>query len=1128
MNFKITVYLTVLVIISVLSPVVFSQEKDKLVLEHTDQFEVILENESYLTFATGNVRFKTETGYIYCDSAVWRKGESVKLNGNVLVDDDLYNLRSDSVFYNTVTKDALALGDHVELWSYEDSLYAAGKHAFYNREREYFFMEERPILYINYPDTATMIEVISDYLEYNAADKKVEATGEVKITSKDVTTYSDCAVLMIESNNLDLFDNPKVIKGNSEIIGELISVYFDNKILSKIDVIDSATANFVEPIDSTETDFDRSILSGNRIIFNFKHGILDNVICYGQAYSWYYPSTRGGKEHRENTVSGDTIRFLVYDERLESVEVVGGAIGTYMTGKISGDDSVIFIPSDTVAYNARYLEYSIEDSLITLNHSAHVVSGTVSLDAHLIYFYTGDRLIEAFSAELDSTASPQSEEAKYARRFQPNNVPVILKDKSDQIFGDYLLYSTETEKGRIVQSKSSYQQGFYYGEKLFREQKRIFYVNDGRYTTCDAEEPHFHFHSPNMKLIEGDKLIAKPVIFYIERLPIFALPYYVFPLKRGRHSGFLPFTFGQFDRGDRYVKNVGYYWAASEFWDWQGSFDYHENNQNLTFNTKINFNKRYLLKGYVSGSYLRDTDYDSYSAQEIKRNRWTLNGSYNHIISPSFNISAYGDFVSDETYYSDYSLNQEDLLNRSMKSQASFSKVFGKSTSLSGSFSHTVNLDDESRTDNIPTSRLSLPTIWPFGNGKINEEGNLEQKWYNRISFRYSPSLINYSSRITKDSSIIVDTDTTVFSYRSRRHYAKISHNPSINLPTVKLGNYMNIVPSFNYSETWFKIYETDQSLNADIDASTTYRTYSYRTSVSANTTVYGTVYPNIIGLTGLRHVINPSVSYSFSPEINRHPEIRSFAGGGAGSNKSSVVSFSVNQTFQAKVKKGETEKNLDLLSITSRFSYNFENEDYPYSNLNTSFQSRALGRITFNGSMTHSFYKPGTNDVDFWSPYLQSFNINAKFSIAGNRFLFDDDVPRPQPSQDTTFRQSPVEPISSSDRRNTGWNFSATYNYSESGRGEDYTKRSFIDFSLSFALTPNTTIGYSQYYDINQQLTIRNSVNIVKNIHCWKGSLYWVPIGSNRGFGFKLYVTAIPEIKIDNNHDSFLQSVQR
>jgi lipopolysaccharide assembly outer membrane protein LptD (OstA) len=1134
--------LLIVLIVLTLAASAAAQESGRVILEHADQVEVVLSDEDYLTYVVGNVIFKTETGRIYCDSAVWRKGKSVNLKGNVIVDDAKYRLTADSVFYDVATKQSLALGSNVELWSYQDSLYAAGVHAFFDNERNFFYMEKRPVVYLNYPDSSRMVEVIADYVEYDAASKRAEATGTVVITSQDVSSLSDCAVMHLKDNTLDLFGNPRAKHGDSEISGELISVMFDKGLLQTIDVIDSAVGEFTEPVDTAAGEYDRSTLKGKRIILNFKRGRLADVLCYGQAYSWYYPSTRNSDEYHENTVSGDTIRFTVENQRLKKVKVIGGAIGTYVTGPIPDEDTAAASNVDTINYNAQYIEYDLADSMITLHVASHVQSGKVSLDAHFILFDTDRRVIKAYSAQLDTvTAHPKhlDNDSTPEYSLQPNPIPVILRDKNEEVYGDYLEYSIDTEKGRIIQSKSKYEAGFYYGDKLFREQKHIFYVDGGRYTTCDKNEPHYHFHSKSMKLIEGDKLIARPVVFYLGRLPLLAIPYYVFPLRKGRHSGFLPFTFGNFERGERFVRDVGYYWAASEYWDWQGSFDYYELSHTITINSRVNFRKRYVLDGYLSGNYTRETYYNQGTASENKRTRWALNSIYNHTFSPSFNIRAFGSFQSDAQYYTDYSFNLEERLNRQVKSQLSFSKKFGTSASLSGNLTHYVDLDRESRTDNIPNMTLSLPTIWPFGSGSRNEQGQLEQKWYQNFTFRYNPSLINFSSRITLDSvftagidtvfdtiyvdpgdSSIIEIDTTyneikdTLSYRSRKKYAKISHNPRISLPTITLFKYFIFTPSFNYNETWFKIFRTDQSDAAGIDASTIYRTYSYSGGLGLKTALYGTVYPNMLGIIGLRHVLTPTISYSYAPEIDRHPEVRAFAGGGAGSQKRQSLSFTLNQLFQAKVKQGDGEKSLDLLSLTSSFSYNLKNKERPLSDMRTTFHISSLPNITLSGSMNHTFYnpdKPESNELHFWSPYLMSFSFNANFKIAGSHFLFDDTIIVPPGGDSTSVSQG-----------KKGWSLSATYSYQESGRGAQFRKSSFLRFTLGFNLTPSTSVTYSQQYDIVDKLTVSSSVNIVRQIHCWTGSLYWVPVGSNRGFGFKLFVTALPEIKIDNNHDLF------
>ena len=668
----------------------------------------------------------------------------------------------------------------------------------------------------------------------------------------------------------------------------------------------------------------------------------------------------------------------------------------------------------------------------------------------------------------------------------------------------------------------------------------MFYIRDGRYTPCDIN--YLHFYASRMKLIQNDKLIARPVIMYIGRLPVMALPYYVFPLKKGRHSGFLPFTFGNIETGgQRYIRNVGYYWAASEYWDWQTSLDYYENNSTINTYNRLRYNKRYVFDGYVEVNYARETGYLSIPiAQETHRTRWTIRGAHNHVISPSFKFSATADYQSDASYYQDYSANLEERLNRTTRSQVTFTKRFGTRYSVSGRLSHDLNLDTRTRTDYFPTLSVSLPVIYPFGTGGVNAEGKPESSWYNQLRMTYRPSLTNYSNRITIDSvkNLVYDTTITVdsvtmvadtaislvsadtLSYRSRKEYSRVDHIVTATLP-LTLARYFTFTTSANYSETWYKIYRTDRSELAGIDASTTYRAYAYSFGASGSTKLYGTVYPNMLGLVGLRQVITPSLGYSFAPEVNKHPDIRSYAGGGPGNAaRSSLLRVGLEHDYQAKISRGGTDQVLELISITHSFSYNFENSERPYSNLTTSFQSNVLPRINIYGGMTHSFYNPETGDLHFFSPSLLDFNVNASMSISGRRFLFDDAADSFKGADSASQLAQPAQPTGPK-----GWRLSLTYSHTESGRGAAFYKTSFIRFSLSFYLTPSTSVSYSQYYDFVGGKTINNQVNITRQLKCWTGNFYWVPIGSNRGYGFRIYVTAIPSIKIDNSQNPFSAS---
>jgi len=1120
--------LTAVMLIFVAGPA--RSQQGRVDLDYADIVELVPSKIEDTTYAVGSVVFTWGLGTIYCDSAIFVKGKSTRLLGNVILDDVDYRLVADSVFYDITANQATARGDYVELWSRQDSVFAVGRHAFLNRDTEYFRMNERPTLYLKYPDTANMVEVIADTIEYSSVEEKAAAVGDVSISSRDMSTQSGRAIMFPREDRLELYDKPVANRRQSQLTGESMLITSKNNVIHRIEVIDSARGEFKEPTDSTELFFDQSILRGRRLTLDFVDGNLDHVLCIGQAYSWYYPASKGRDQYDENSVSGDTIMFTVVDERLERVEVIGGAIGTYVTGKQVASDSTGVAVRDTIDYRSQYIRYDINDSLITLHRQAHVQSGTVELEAQRITLNTSSEIIEAYSAAVlpDTTSAPW----ELAAELEPNEIPVRLKDKEEEILADYLEYSIETEKGRIVQTKSDYAQGVYFGEKAYRSQRNIFYIRNGRYTPCDIN--YLHFYASQMKLIENDKLIAKPVVMYIGRLPILALPYYVFPLKKGRHSGFLPFTVGNLESGgSRYIDNVGYYWAASEYWDVQAAMSYRERNSAVGLSSQFRYNKRYAFDGYVKGDYAREISYVASSASESHSTRWTLSGRHTHTVSPSFKYSAKADYRSDATYYQDYSANLDDRLNRTTRSEVNFSKNFGKGYSVSGRLSQEENLDTKTRTTYLPTLNFSVPVIRPFGTGSRDEEGSLQTRWYNNITLTYRPSMTNYSSRIAVDSVInevyvpVIDTlsgDTTwvlessdLMEYRSRKKYTRIDHSVGLSFST-KLLKYITFQPSASYTENWYKIHQTDQSDAAGINASTTYRAYLYTARASMQTKLYGTVYPNVLGLAGLRQVISPRLSYTFTPEINRNPAIRSFAGGGSGSSsQKQELGVSIDHDYQAKMQLGARELKLDLVSISHSFSYDMEDDDRPFSDLSTRFQSNVLPKISLSGSMRHSFYHPTSGELDFWSPYLQDFQLNASVTLGGQTFIFDDtdsDMPR---GVDSASDLSATAPRPSGGK---GWQLSMSYSHRESGRGSSYTKSSFVRFTLGFALTPSTQVSYSQNYDFSRGKTINSQVSITRQLKCWTGHFFWVPIGSNRGYGFRLYVTNIPAIKIDNSQN--------
>ena len=125
---------------------------------------------------------------------------------------------------------------------------------------------------------------------------------------------------------------------------------------------------------------------------------------------------------------------------------------------------------------------------------------------------------------------------------------------------DSIRFNMKTGKGL---TKSTYtQQGemYVYGDVIKKIDNNVFYALRGRFTTCDLDTPHFAFISNKIKFINNKVAITGPVHPEFEGIPIpIYLPFGIYPLSQGRHSGFLPPNFTANEQRGLGLEGLGYY-----------------------------------------------------------------------------------------------------------------------------------------------------------------------------------------------------------------------------------------------------------------------------------------------------------------------------------------------------------------------------------------------------------------------------------------------------------------------------------------------------------------------------------------------------------------------------------------
>jgi LPS-assembly protein len=106
-----------------------------------------------------------------------------------------------------------------------------------------------------------------------------------------------------------------------------------------------------------------------------------------------------------------------------------------------------------------------------------------------------------------------------------------LDDERGTLQGPKMTYNFETKTGNLIDSQFRANPYFGRAKKVKKVSDIEFIGTDTYLTTCNLDRPHYRFGTGTLDFLRGDKVVARNVLFYIGRLPIFYLPYFKHSLK---------------------------------------------------------------------------------------------------------------------------------------------------------------------------------------------------------------------------------------------------------------------------------------------------------------------------------------------------------------------------------------------------------------------------------------------------------------------------------------------------------------------------------------------------------------------------------------------------------------------
>lgn len=589
----------------------------------------------------------------------------------------------------------------------------------------------------------------------------------------------------------------------------------------------------------------------------------------------------------------------------------------------------------------------------------------------------------------------------------PDSTGVVVGNPKMQEGGntyemESVYYNFDSGKAKIKNMITQEGDGHIHGKYIKKMPDNSINISRGRYTTCDADEPHFYLQMTTAKVINSGpvkKTVFGPAYTVIEGVPTpFALPFGFVPKISNRSGGVLFPTYGEESARGFYLRGLGYYFVFGDHFDLAVTGDIYTRGSWAT-NINSRYNKRYKYSGTLSGVYSVDIVGEKHQPDYAKSTNFALNWSHTQDSKarPGTTFRASVNFSSpSNSRYNSTTISQ--ALTNQISSSISYGKTWqGTPFSLSVNALHNQNSRDSSYAVTLPNLTFTVARQYPFR----RKEMAGKPKFYENISLDYS---MNFDNKINFKSSDVGKPDFM------KKLKNGMRHNISIGLPTFTLFKYIQGSPGISYGMNWYfsqsEQYYDQQQQKLVIENTNPFSTFgvtqTYSFSLGLSTRLYGIFnFGNNAKVQSIRHVITPTISFGFQPELGTkangyrqfnyvdingvyHSTVFNKYSGQInappGQGKNAGMSFSFGNTIEAKIKsnldttgKGVRKvKVIDQLNISG--SYNFLADSLRLSNISVSASTNILGKMGINGNMQFDPYA-----IDSQGRKINKLNINQR-----------------------------------------------------------------------------------------------------------------------------------------------------
>lgn len=568
---------------------------------------------------------------------------------------------------------------------------------------------------------------------------------------------------------------------------------------------------------------------------------------------------------------------------------------------------LVFMMGKVVEYKGDTLLYLWQEEKISLVGNVEVKFENLTLLAKRVEFDIKEEIVKAYGE------------------------PVLKLEERD-IEGEVMVYDLREKKGTILKGKTTIQKGWFTGEFIKKVAPEELNVEEGEFTTCNLHPPHYWFWGKHIKVYSKDMVVIKPLVLKVKKVPVFYLPFWWFPIKEGRQSGFLHPKIGKSNYWGRYVEDLSYFWVVNRWSDFTFTLNYYE-----LKGPRMWVESRWKISKIEGGNFYWSYVNEHNPLGKKGKRRWSVDFKH-HQKWKKIDIQGEAHFLSDDSIKVDY---EEERL---------------------------VNLDK------IMNSYLSLTRGWDFFllRGVVHETRNLATNEIKKLLPQISYNLLNYK---------LLGIN---FSFNGK--YERMIKNEVeevVKHNSVYLGKNFTLFSYFNLSLSSTHSYTIPSPPSSPI--------YSKYYSFSLGTHLYGRslIFPH------LKHKMSPFLSYSIKDDtikglsfaVNNSVKIKKYTL--ATVNVNGSFNFKENKLNPINITT-QSLLGVKLIDLRGEFKYFWEEDSLSFERF--FFRGRVdLPTIKINYQYYHSF-SPKEQSVDggFWVKLTSNwtFEISRRYDFLEKKWI--------------------------------------------------------------------------------------------------------------------------------------------